>query len=96
MLNELYDLSLSLERAGITPTDWHPDLKELPRVSKAKPCFKIYLDSDGSVTNIEPVGKAAETAIRFHVSTFDHCSRLVKNIRQAQMRKNALMIGLKA
>lgn len=55
MLNELHDLSLSLERAGIVPTEWHPDLKELPKVSKAKPCFKIYLAMDGSVTDIEPI-----------------------------------------
>lgn len=55
MLNELYDLSLSLARAGITPADWHPDLKELPKVSKAKPCFKIYLDSNGSVISIEAI-----------------------------------------
>ncbi len=60
MLNELYDLSLSLERAGIAPTDWHPNLKELPKVTKAKPCFKIYLGADGSVTNIEPIEEDAK------------------------------------
>lgn len=59
MLNELYDLSLSLERAGITPTDWHPDLKELPKITKAKPCFKVYLNEDGSVTDVEPVEDSA-------------------------------------
>jgi hypothetical protein len=55
MLNELYDLSLSLEKAGIVPAEWHPDLKELPKVSKTKPCFKVYLAHDGAVAEIEPI-----------------------------------------
>ena len=55
MLNELYDLSLSLEKAGIMPPEWHPDLKELPKVSKAKPCFKVYLAQDGAIAEIEPI-----------------------------------------
>jgi hypothetical protein len=59
MLNELYDLSLSLEKAGITPTEWHPDLKELPKISKAKPCFKVYLAPDGAITEIEPIEDVA-------------------------------------
>lgn len=60
MLNELYDLSLSLERAGIVPTEWHPDLKELPKISKAKPCFKVYLAPDGAITEIEPIEDIAQ------------------------------------
>lgn len=55
MLNELYELSLSLERVGITPTDWHPDLKELPKVAKATPCFKVYLAEDGAIAEIESI-----------------------------------------
>jgi hypothetical protein len=55
MLNELYDLSLSLERAGITPTDWHPDLKELPKVAKATPCFKVYIAENGGIAEIESI-----------------------------------------
>lgn len=60
MLNELYDLSLSLEKAGILPTEWHPDLKELPKVSKAKPCFKVYLAQDGAITEIESIEDSAQ------------------------------------
>lgn len=59
MLNELYALSLSLEKAGIAPTEWHPDLKELPNVSKAKPCFKVYLAQDGAIAGIEPIEESA-------------------------------------
>jgi hypothetical protein len=55
MLNELFELSLSLEKAGIIPTEWHPDLKELPKISKVKPCFKIYLSSAGAVEDIESI-----------------------------------------
>lgn len=55
MLNELYELSLSLEKAEILPPEWHPDLKELPKVSKAKPCFKVYLAQDGAIAEIEPI-----------------------------------------
>lgn len=60
MLNELYDLSLSLEKAGIAPTEWHPDLKELPNVTKIKPCFKVYLAQDGVITEIESIGDSAQ------------------------------------
>lgn len=59
MLNELYDLSLSLEKAGIAPTDWHPDLKELPKISKAKPCFKVYISVDGVIADIESIEDSA-------------------------------------
>lgn len=59
MLNELYELSLSLEKAGIVPAEWHPDLKELPQVSKAKPCFKVCLAQDGAITEIEPIEDSA-------------------------------------
>jgi hypothetical protein len=60
MLNELFELSLSLERAGIVPTEWHPDLKELPKISKAKPCFKVYLAPDGSVVEVESIEGATQ------------------------------------
>ena len=59
MLNELYDLSLSLEKAGIVPTEWHPDLKELPKVTKVKPCFKVYMAQDGAIADIEPIEDSA-------------------------------------
>lgn len=59
MLNELYELSQSLEKAGIVPTEWHPDLKELPNVTKVKPCFKVYLAQDGAIADIEPIENSA-------------------------------------
>ena len=59
MLNELYDLSFSLEKAGIVPTEWHSDLKELPNVTKVKPCFKVYLAQDGAIADIESIEDSA-------------------------------------
>ena len=60
MLNELYELSLSLEKAGIAPTEWHPDLKELPKLSKVKPCYKVYLAQDGAIVDIESIEDMAQ------------------------------------
>ena len=55
MLNELYHLSVALEKAGITPRDWHKELKPLPRATLKKPCYKILLGPDGSISGIEPM-----------------------------------------
>jgi hypothetical protein len=55
MLNELYYLAVALEKVGITPRAWHKDLKPLPNATPKKPCYKILLVSDGSVSGIEPM-----------------------------------------
>ncbi len=55
MLNELYHLAVVLEKAGIMPPDWHKDLKPLPNATAKKPCYKILLGSDGSISGIEPM-----------------------------------------
>ena len=62
MLNELYHLSVALEKAGITPRDWHKEFKPLPKATLKKPCYKILLGSDGSISGIEPM--KAELAVR--------------------------------
>ena len=36
MLNELYHLAIALGRAGISPNEWHKELKPLPNTSKKK------------------------------------------------------------
>jgi len=53
MLNELYQLSEALKKTGITPSDWHKDLKPLPNASNKKPCFKVILDADGDIADIQ-------------------------------------------
>ena len=55
MLNELYHLAVALEKAGIMPPEWHKDLKSLPNATPKKPCYKILLGFDGSISGIEPM-----------------------------------------
>ena len=64
MLNELYQLSLTLERAGIIPRDWHKDLKSLPNVTSKKPCYRILIAQDGSITGIETIKKELAACLR--------------------------------
>lgn len=53
MLNELCQLADSLEKAGIAPKEWHPQLKQLPKVNDNKPCYKITISADGIIDGIE-------------------------------------------
>jgi len=55
MLNELFHLAVVIKEAGIIPLDWHKDLKPLPIATPKKPCYKILLRSDGSISGIEPM-----------------------------------------
>ena len=64
MLNELHQLSITLESAGITPKDWHKDLKDLPNVTHKKPCYKILISSDGSISGIETIGEQTASSLR--------------------------------
>ena len=64
MLNELYHLSVVLEHAGISPHDWHKDLKPLPNASEKKPCYRILIGTGGSVTGIEPMGRDLSACLR--------------------------------
>ncbi len=64
MLNELYHLSIALERAGIMPVDWHKDLKPLPNASARKPCHRIFISPDGSIAGIEPMKSELVACLR--------------------------------
>jgi len=64
MLNELNHLSIALTHAGITPPDWHNDMKSLPNVKPKKPCYKILIGSDGSISGIEAMGKQLVSSLR--------------------------------
>jgi hypothetical protein len=64
MLNELYHLSIALERVGIAPSDWHKDLKPLPNVSVIKLCYRILINPDGSISGIEPMKKELVACLR--------------------------------
>jgi len=64
MLNELYDLSVVLEKAGITPRDWHGNFILLPKTTLKKPCYKILLSSGSSITRIEPMKEGVAEHLR--------------------------------
>ena len=64
MLNELYHLSIALERAGIAPSDWHKDLKPLPNASERKPCYRTLINPDGSISGIETMKKELVACLR--------------------------------
>lgn len=55
MVNELITLSAALEKAGISPENWHPQLRPLPNASKKKPCFRIVLTKEGRVSEISEI-----------------------------------------
>ncbi|MBI4767475.1 MAG: hypothetical protein HY787_23255 [Deltaproteobacteria bacterium] len=64
MLNELYHLSEVLDGIGIPIRDWHKDFKQLPNATPRKPCYKILVGSDGSISGIEPIGNALVSFLR--------------------------------
>ncbi|NCP03285.1 MAG: hypothetical protein GW861_07900 [Deltaproteobacteria bacterium] len=48
MLNELRELSICLEKAGINPPDYHPKFTLCPR----RTACSVYLDKDGNISGI--------------------------------------------
>ncbi|MCF8067394.1 MAG: hypothetical protein K9L30_02290 [Desulfobacterales bacterium] len=64
MLNELYHLSMTIEKAGIVPQDWHGALKSLPNSSPKNPCYKILINADSSIAGIEPMQKDLVSSLR--------------------------------
>lgn len=64
MLNELYHLSVALEKAGITPRHWHENLNELPKATPKKPCYKILIDSECSISGIETMKEELANHLR--------------------------------
>lgn len=53
MINELVKAASSMKDAGITPENWHPKLKALPKASKKSPCLRVWLTDGGHVKDIE-------------------------------------------
>jgi len=64
MLNELNQLADALDKAGITLRDWHPRLQSLPNVSDKRPCFRIYIAEDGSISLIDELNRDLATILR--------------------------------
>lgn len=55
MINELYRLSGTLQKKGISRQDWHGDYKPLPKVTSKAPCIRIWIAEDGTVSDYEKV-----------------------------------------
>jgi len=55
MINELYKLGEAMTLAGISPNEWHRQLKELRKVSPLSPCFKLSFAKNTSIYNIEEI-----------------------------------------
>jgi hypothetical protein len=64
MLNELYALSGALSGMGIDAPDWHREYKELPKVTKQSPCFRIWLTEHGNIADIEEIDKDLASTLR--------------------------------
>jgi hypothetical protein len=64
MLNELYNLSVALEKAGIKPHDWHKDLKPLPNATTKKPCYKILIGIDSTITGVVHIEEELVACLR--------------------------------
>ena len=52
MINELFHLSGSIERTGVTPPSWHRHFKECPQGGKA---FFVELDDQGRATKMSAI-----------------------------------------
>lgn len=63
MLNELYYLSAVLKDVVSIPNE-HDKLRNLPSVSEKKPCYRISISPDGSISNIEPMRKENAACLR--------------------------------
>jgi hypothetical protein len=64
MLNELCQLANALDNAGITPKDWHPQLKLLPKVTDKKPCYRITINEDTTITDISELNSELASSLR--------------------------------
>lgn len=53
MINELHNLAKTLDSEGVLMPEWHRKYKEMPKVTTKSPCFRIWLDDDGTVCGIE-------------------------------------------
>jgi hypothetical protein len=55
MLNELCQLADALDHAGITPKEWDPKLKDLPKATPKKPCYRIQISENGTIKAIDTI-----------------------------------------
>ncbi len=64
MLNELCQLADSIEKAGITPKKWHDQLHQLPRASIKKPCYRIWITRDNTISSVDELNPMLVAVLR--------------------------------
>ncbi len=64
MLDELFKAATAIEGAGISVKDWHPKFKPLPAVKKNAPCIRIWLDTEGHITDLESLSSEQVVKLR--------------------------------
>ena len=64
MINELHTLADVLKETNIPIEKWHKDYKTLPKTTEKSPCFRIWLNSDGSISNIEKIDENLALKLR--------------------------------
>ena len=63
MINELYQLSVAMEKSGISGKQWHRKYKPIPNVKAKAPCVKIVLH-EGRISKLESIDESIATKIR--------------------------------
>lgn len=63
MINELYELSNAIERAGIQVQSWYRKYKPIPNISAKAPCIRVTI-SDGQVIELSAVEKELGAGLR--------------------------------
>lgn len=55
MINELHDLFKALDQVSIPTDTWAREYKNLPNSTKSKPCIRLFLQTNGVITEFEAV-----------------------------------------
>ena len=63
MINELYQLSVAMKKAGISVPNWHRKYKLIPKATENAPCFKLTAEN-GHLLSIDSVPKELAASLR--------------------------------
>lgn len=63
MINELHELSIAMQRAGVTTDQWHRKYKLIPKATDKAPCMRVVLNR-GRVVQVEEVDPALAAHLR--------------------------------
>jgi hypothetical protein len=63
MINELYQLSEAIDKAGVQTQCWHKNYKPIPNIKEDKPCVSVLI-SEGKVIRLSAVKKELGSVLR--------------------------------